>query len=51
MQKNISSLNEELNTIYDLTQTSSVNEVCEYIHNRIEDIKAMQNMIETLRHD
>ncbi|CAD8187024.1 unnamed protein product [Paramecium pentaurelia] len=50
-QKTINSLNDDLNQIYEVTQTNSVNEVCEYIHNRIDDIKGMQLIIETLKHD
>ncbi|CAK89787.1 unnamed protein product (macronuclear) [Paramecium tetraurelia] len=50
-QKTINSLNEDLNQIYEVTQTNSVSEVCEYIHNRIDDIKGMQQIIETLKND
>ncbi|CAD8080710.1 unnamed protein product [Paramecium primaurelia] len=50
-QKTINSLNEDLNQIYEVTQTNSVSEVCEYIHNRIDDIKGMQLIIETLKND
>ncbi|CAD8093718.1 unnamed protein product [Paramecium sonneborni] len=50
-QKTINSLNDDLNQIYETTQTNSVCEVCEYIQNRIDDIKGMQLIIETLKND
>ncbi|CAK87414.1 unnamed protein product (macronuclear) [Paramecium tetraurelia] len=50
-QRTINSLNDDLNQIYEVTQTNSVSEVCEYIHNRIDDIKGMQQIIETLKND